>query len=110
MPRRQAKVRSSRFRTAQPAHAPLIPKHHCASPLQQHSVGEVPADSASERLPFAIAPETQQIVGVVKMIHTDDVLLNNRALVEVGGDVVASRADEFHAALPRALVRICPDK
>jgi len=35
----------------------------------------------------------------VLMIDPDDVLLNDRAVVETLGDVMGGRPDEFHAAL-----------
>ena len=44
------------------------------------------------------------------MRNADDVLLDDRSVVENFGDVVAGGADQLHAALERLLVRLAPDE
>mgnify|MGYP003296564353 CR=1 FL=1 len=49
-------------------------------------------------------------MGRMAVIHPHDVLLDNRAFVEVVGHVVGSGADKFDAALLGPTVRGSPDE
>ena len=51
-----------------------------------------------------VAALAAQVVDVVAMAHPDHVLVDDRALVEVGGDVVGGHADQLDAALVRLVV------
>ena len=44
------------------------------------------------------------------VLNARNLLLNNRALVQIFGGIVASRTNELHAALERAPIRIRADK
>ena len=46
----------------------------------------------------------------MEVLHAFDGLLDDRAGVEVGGDVVAGGTDEFHAAFVRLAVRVRADE
>ena len=49
-------------------------------------------------------PAAASCSGVVAVVDADHVLLDDRALVEVGGDVVGGRADQLHAAVEGLVV------
>lgn len=78
--------------------------------MDQHAVVEVVADAAGEGEAFAIAAEAQQVLGGMIVLHADDFLVDDRALVEVGGDVMAGGADEFHSAVVCAVIRVGADE
>ena len=51
-------------------------------------------------------PTVARVRRVVGVVDPDHLLLDDRALVEVGGDVVRRRADQLHAAVVRLVVRL----
>ena len=54
-----------------------------------------------------VAPDPRELVGAcARCVTRGDVLLDDRALVELLGRVVRGRADQLHAALVRAAVRV----
>ena len=48
---------------------------------------------------FDVGAQSGQVADGVAVIHPDDVLLDDRAVVELFGHVVSGRADELDAAL-----------
>lgn len=88
----------------------LIPEDDRLPAVNENPVGEMPADTAGKGEPFAVAAESQEIRCAVKMLHPGDLLIDNRSLVEIRGDVVTGCTDKLHAAFEGSLVRICPDE
>jgi hypothetical protein len=66
----------------------------------------MPANRPGERHALDVAPDTGQLGHAVRMVDAGDLLLDDRALVELLGDVVRRRADELHPA--RMGLRIGP--
>ena len=57
-----------------------------------------------------VGAKAGQILDGVTMVDPDDVLLDNRPLVEIFGHVVSGGADEFDPALLGPPVRRCANK
>ena len=53
---------------------------------------------------FQIAPDANHIGNRMGMIDTLDGLIDDRPLVEVGGDIVRGRTDNFYTTIKRLLV------
>ena len=67
----------------------VLLEHHRLVPIQQHAVFDVPADGAGEHNFFKIAAFLNEIIHRVAVGDARNVLLDNRAIVEHGGHVVA---------------------
>ena len=82
-------------------------EHDRLLPCDEHAVLEVPLDRAREhrcaRCRGRAAPASSTSS---RWVDAHDVLLDDRARVELLGDVVGGRADDLHAALARAPVRV----
>jgi hypothetical protein len=78
--------------------------------VDEDSVFDMESDSAGECEALAIAAEADEVVGLMVVLHAGNLLFDDGALVEVLGGVVAGRADQLHAALESAAVRIGSDK
>ena len=72
-----------------------LPEHHGARPVQQDAVLRLVAHGAREHLGLDVAPGRFEFLGCLAMVDAFGVLLDDRSLVEVGGDVVRSRADDL---------------
>ena len=59
---------------------------------------EVPADGAGEDDAFEVAAAGDEVFDLVAVADAGDVLLNDGAVVEEVGDVVAGGADELDSA------------
>ncbi len=68
-----------------------------AAAVQQDAMLGVPADGAGERDPLGVAADGGQILRAVRVVDPGDLLLDDRALVQVGRDVVGGRADRAWA-------------
>src|SRR5579875_3027349 len=90
--------------TAARAVAAALPEDDGAAAVQQDAVLGVPADGAGQRDPLGVAAERGEVLRAGGMVHPDDLLLDDRALVEFGGDVVRGRADQLHPVLIRLVV------
>ena len=66
---------------------------------------DVAEDGAGEDDFFEILAEADQVFDGLAMGDTDDVLFDDRAFVEVGGDVVAGGSDDFYAAPVGGMIR-----
>ncbi len=88
----------------------LVPENNRLRSVNEDAILDVVADAAREGEAFAVATEAHEIVGIVVMLHAGDLLLDDRAGVEIRCRVMAGRADELHAALKGAFVRIGPTK
>lgn len=63
-------------------------------------------DSGSEDIALDIATSVGQLLGAHTVVHTNDVLLNDRALIEVAGDEVGSSTDNLDTAVVSLVVRL----
>lgn len=78
--------------------------------VRQHAVFEVVAQAAREYGFFDVFAVTHHGFDRVGVVDADHVLLDDRPLVELAGDVVAGRADQFDAALVRLMVGFGADE
>src|ERR1700694_4830157 len=60
---------------------------------------------ARQHAPLDVAALADQIVGRIAMADTLDVLIDDRALIEVAGDVMGGSANQLDAALMRLMIR-----
>src|SRR5271156_5928095 len=90
---------------AAPAAASLPLEHHGFSVVQQNPLLEHVGDGASEHAALDVAPLAHQILGRVAVADALDILLDDRPLVEIGGDEMRRRSDQLHAALVRLMIR-----
>src|SRR5437667_5218260 len=79
-------------------------ENHRLVAVHQHAVLDMPAHRAGEHHALDIATDGGEIVGAQRMIDALDVLLDDRPLVELSGDVVRRRADQLDAAVMRLRV------
>src|SRR5690606_18590084 len=84
----------------------LIPEHHRLPAVNEHAVGQVPADTPRQGQPLAVAPVPQQIGGSMEVLHAEDLLVDDRSFVEIGRDVMARCPDQLHSSLVGALIGI----
>src|ERR1700677_4435676 len=68
-----------------------------AAAVPQHAVLVVPAHRAGEGDPLGVTANRREVFRAAGVVHPGDFLLDDRALVEVRGDVVRGRADQLHA-------------
>src|SRR4051794_25190161 len=76
--------------------------------MDQDAIGEMIPHAASEGEPLTIAAEPQQVGGQMEVLSADHLLVDDRSGIQLGGDVMAGRPDELHAAFVRLHVRIGP--
>ena len=74
-------------------------------PVNQNPILNMRAHGAREDDFFQVASFADQIFDRVAMRDADDVLLEDRSVVEQLGDVVAGRSDLLHAAFEGLMVR-----
>ena len=65
----------------------------------------MPAHRTGERDPLGVAADGREILRAVRVVDPGDLLLDDRALVQVGRHVVGGRADQLHAVRVRLVVR-----
>src|SRR5699024_5883675 len=85
-----------------------LAEDHRAVRIEEDPVLRVPAHRTGEHPPLDILPELHELTGVIGVGHPLDVLLDDRALIEVRGRIVGGRADEFHPAGVGLVVRAGP--
>ncbi|MCO5555083.1 hypothetical protein L7F22_008623 [Adiantum nelumboides] len=73
--------------------------------LDQHPVLQVPPQPAGQHQALDVASPSHHVGRGVPVVDAGDVLLDDRAGVEVGGHVVAGRADQLDPARVRLVVR-----
>lgn len=76
--------------------------------INEHLIPSVPPKSLGEDGLFQIAPEADEVLDGVLMAHAHDILMNDGTFIEVGGDVVAGRPDDFDPARVGLMVGLCP--
>ena len=85
-------------------------EHDRRVPVNQHPVLAVPADGARQHGALDVGAQADQRRRRRRGARRGHVLLDDRALVEVLGDVVGGGADQLHAALLGPLVGPAPAK
>src|SRR5437899_4795429 len=73
--------------------------------VQQNAVFDMPAHGPREHHLFQVTPFADEVVDGVAMGYSDHVLLDDGAIVEDFGDIVAGSANQLHAALECLMVR-----
>src|SRR3954452_18004513 len=71
---------------------------------EQHPRLGVPPNGTGQHLRLDVPTGRRELSGAAAVIDPDHVLLDDRALVEVGRHVMRGRADQLHAAVERLLV------
>src|SRR6516165_4965384 len=64
----------------------------------------MPAHGAGQRYPLGVAADGREVFRAAGVVDPGYFLLDDRALVQVGGDVVRGRADQLHAVRVRLVV------
>src|ERR1700686_5449040 len=93
---------SNRCSTIRPD--PSIREHHGLAAVEDDAVRQVIADRARQHPALDVAALAHEIVGRIAMADALDVLVDDRALVEVAGDVMRGGADQLDAALMRLVI------
>ena len=78
--------------------------------MSHDSVFAVPLNGTRQYCPFDIGTALAAFFGVLPVRDSGDVLLDDRAFVEVGGRVVRCSADQLDSARLGLRVRICTDE
>src|SRR5438034_3409286 len=73
--------------------------------VNEDSVLEVPGHGAGEHDTLDVAADPLELVHAVAVRHACDVLFDDRACVELLGDVVRGGSDDLHPPVARAAVR-----
>src|SRR5215475_962106 len=96
------------LRSPGPAHRPgssQSAEDDGAAAVEQDAVLGVPAYGAGEGDPLGVAADGREVLRTVGMVDPGDLLLDDRALVQVGRHVVRGRADQLDAVRVRLVVR-----
>ena len=78
--------------------------------MNNDPVFEVVTHTRSQRINFAVFTFTYHVGSCITVADTFNTLLNNRAFIEVSGNVVAGCTNEFYAAIIGLLVGLGPGK
>src|SRR5579863_3012404 len=76
-----------------------IHEHHGLAAIEDHAILQMMPHGARQHAAFDIAALAHEVVRRVAMADTLDVLIDDRTLVEIAGDVMRGGADQFDAAL-----------
>ena len=79
-------------------------KDDCFVTVEQDAVLAVPFDGAGQYLAFGVAAARSQRFDSIFMVGARNVLFDNWAFVEVGGDVVRGSNNQFDAAVVCLLI------
>ena len=78
--------------------------------IANDAVLRVPQHGTRQHLAFHIRTASSQLSNGVSVGDADRVLVNDRPLILVFGDVVRGRSDQFHAALLRLQIWVGPNE
>ena len=70
----------------------------------------MPRHRPGQHRPLDICAEPDEVVDLVTVVDANDVLFDDRSLIEILSDVVRRCAHQFHAALARSPIRCRADK
>lgn len=74
-------------------------ENHCFGTIDEHPLLTPPLDGGGQNLALDITAFVDELLGGEVMIHSGDALLDNGALVEIGGDEMGGGTDDFDAAV-----------
>lgn len=83
---------------------PISGENYGFIPVKQDSVLQLPAHGAGEDHFFEVASFLEKVIEGIAMGDADNILLNNRAIIEYFGHIVAGGADELYPARERLMV------
>src|SRR5438105_3029273 len=78
--------------------------------MDEDAVFDMPAHGARQHGPFDVAAGPFDIIQVFPMSNMADILVDNRAVIEVAGDIVRGGPDQFYSAFIGHGKRIGADK
>src|SRR4051812_47124004 len=82
----------------------LAIKYHRLPTIEDYAVLEMMAHGAGQHAAFDITALSREVFRRIAVANAFDVLVDDRALVEVAGDVMRGRADQLDAALMRLVI------
>src|ERR1039457_1894869 len=74
--------------------------------VHDHPIVEVQRHRSREHEALDVAPDVLEVVGALAVVDADDVLVDDRPVVELLCDVVRGRADQLDAPLARLVIRV----
>src|SRR5262249_17185084 len=80
-------------------------EHDRASTVHEDAVLDVRAHRTRQHRDFEVTTSTAKVVDGVAMAHPDDVLVDDRAVVELRAHVSRGHPDEFHRTIVGLVVR-----
>src|SRR5262249_10050591 len=80
------------------------PEDDGAAAVEEDAVLGMPAHGVSQRNPLGVTADGREVFGAVRVVDAGDLLLDDRALVQVGRHVVRGRADQLHAVRVRLVI------
>lgn len=83
---------------------PTSGQHHGAGAEEEDAAGGVGGDGPGQHEALEVAPDDLELAGAVGVGDPGGVLVDDRALVELGGDVVGGGTDHLDAPLPGLVV------
>src|SRR6476620_5149980 len=83
----------------------LIHEHHGLAAVEDHAVLQMIAYRACQHAALDVATLASEIVWRIAVADALDVLIDDRALIEIAGDVMRGGADQLDAALVRLVIR-----
>src|SRR5258708_39634461 len=84
---------------------PINKEHFGLAAIEDDAILQVVADRARQHAALDIAALASEVVGRIAMADALDVLIDDRAFIEVAGDVMRGGADQLDAALVRLVIR-----
>lgn len=78
--------------------------------VEQYTVLTVPINRSRQHLALYVSATPDQLFGPVKMLNALNVLLDDRALVEIRSDIVRCGANNFYSAIESLVIGFCPFK
>ena len=70
----------------------------------------MPIHGACQYIALDITANSTQFYHTLTMGHPMHVLLNDRPLIQLSGDIVRGRSNKLDALIMGLAIRICPDK
>ncbi len=83
-----------------------LPEHHRAMPIEQDAVLHMAANRACQHQRFGIAAQPHQFTRCHRVVHAGHVLFDDRAFVQVLGDIVRGGADDLDPTRVCLVVRL----
>ena len=84
---------------------PSVHEHHRLAAIEDDAVFQVMAHGARQHAALDVAALADEVVGRIAVADALDVLVDDRAFVQVARDVMGGGADQLDAALMRLMVR-----